>query len=150
MARSFSLISKDVKKVETRNRRIVTKIPVPESLEIIEKLRKYEPRSMTGQPLVIWDKAEGFNIYDKFGNKWIDFSSGVVVANAGHCNPEIKKAIIEQAKHGLLHNYCFPSEIRGKLAKKLVDISPEPLSKVFLLTTGAESTECAIKLARTY
>jgi len=150
MARSFDLIPKDVKKIETRNRRIATKIPVPESLEIIEELRKYEPRSMSGQPLVVWDKAEGFNVYDKFGNKWIDFSSGVVVANAGHCNSEVKKAIIKQAEHGLLFNYCFPSEIRGKLAKKLVEISPEPLSKVFLLTTGAESTECAIKLARTY
>ena len=150
MAKSFDFIPKDVKKIETKNRRIMTKIPVPESLEIIEELRKYEPRSMSGQPLIIWDRAEGFNVYDKFGNKWIDFSSGVVVANAGHCNPEVKKAIIEQVEHGLLHNYCFPSEIRGKLAKKLVEISPEPLSKVFLLTTGAESTECAIKLARTY
>ena len=150
MAKSFDFIPKDVKKIETKNRRIMTKIPVPESLEIIEELRKYEPRSMSGQPLIIWDRAEGFNVYDKFGNKWIDFSSGVVVANAGHCNPEVKKAIIEQVEHGLLHNYCFPSEIRGKLAKKLVEISPEPLSKAFLLTTGAESTECAIKLARTY
>jgi len=150
VAKSFDFIPKDVKKIETKNRRIMTKIPVPESLEIIEELRKYEPRSMSGQPLIIWDRAEGFNVYDKFGNKWIDFSSGVVVANAGHCNPEVKKAIIEQVEHGLLHNYCFPSEIRGKLAKKLVEISPEPLSKVFLLTTGAESTECAIKLARTY
>jgi len=149
MAKSFDLIPKDVKKVETKNRRIVTKIPVPESLEIIEELRKYEPRSMSGQPLVVWDKAEGFNVYDKFGNKWIDFSSGVVVANAGHGNPEVKKAIIKQAEHGLLFNYCFPSEIRGKLVKKLADISPEPLKKVFLLTTGSEATECAIKLART-
>lgn len=149
MAKSFDFIPKDVKKVETKNRRIVTKIPVPKSLEIIEELRKYEPRSMTGQPLVVWDKAEGFNVYDKFGNKWIDFSSGVVVASAGHCNPEIKKAIIEQAEHGLLFNYCFPSEIRAKLVKKLVEITPEPLNKCFLLTTGSEATECAIKLART-
>ena len=48
MARSFDFIPKDVKKVETKNRRIVTKIPVPESLEIIEELQKYEPRSMSG------------------------------------------------------------------------------------------------------
>jgi 4-aminobutyrate aminotransferase/diaminobutyrate-pyruvate transaminase/4-aminobutyrate aminotransferase/(S)-3-amino-2-methylpropionate transaminase len=74
----------------------------------------------------------------------------VVAANAGHCNPEVKKAIIKQAEHGLLFNYCFPSEIRGKLVKKLADISPEPLKKVFLLTTGSEATECAIKLARTH
>ena len=150
MAKEYDLIPREVKKIETRNRRIMTKIPVPESLEIIEGLRKYEPRSMSGQPLVVWDRAEGYNVYDRFGNKWIDFSSGVVVANAGHCNPDVKKAILEQVEHGLLHNYCFPSEIRGKLVKKLIDITPESLNKVLLLTTGAESTECAIKLARTY
>lgn len=52
--------------------------------------------------------------------------------------------------HGLLNNYCFPSEIRAKLTKKIVEVAPEGLDKVFLLTTGAESTECAIKLARTH
>jgi len=150
MSRRFEFVPRDTKKIETKNRRIVTKIPVPESSEIIEELRKYEPLSMSGQPLVVWDRAEGFNVYDKFGNKWIDFSSGVVVANAGHCNPKVKNAIIEQAEHGLLFNYCFPSEIRGKLVKKLSDISPEPLKKVFLLSTGSEATECAIKLARKY
>ena len=150
MGKSFEMIPRDVKPVKTKYREIVTKIPVPESLAIIEDLRKYEPRSMSGQPLVIWDRAEGINVYDKFGNKWIDFSSGVVVANSGHCNPTVKEAIIAQAKHGLLHNYCFPTEIRAKLVKRLSEISPEPLKKVFLLTTGAESTECAIKLCRTY
>ncbi|MFA6308993.1 MAG: aminotransferase class III-fold pyridoxal phosphate-dependent enzyme [Clostridia bacterium] len=150
MAKSFEMTPRKVAKVETKNRRIVTEIPVPESMKIIEDLRKYEPRSMSGQPLVVWDKAEGFNVYDKYGNKWLDFSSGVLVTNSGHTNPEVKKAIIDQVEHGLLHNYCFPSEIRAKLVKRLSEICPEPLKKVFLLTTGAESTECAIKLSRTY
>jgi len=52
--------------------------------------------------------------------------------------------------HGLLHNYCFPSEIRAKLVKKLTELAPDPLNKVFLLTTGSEAIECAIKLARTW
>ena len=43
------------------------------------------------------------------GNQWIDFSSCVVVANAGHGNPEVKEAILEMVNHGLLNNYCFPS-----------------------------------------
>ena len=105
---------------------------------------------MSGQPLVVWDRAEGFNVFDRFGNKWLDFSSGVLVTNSGHGNEAIKQAIIAQAEHGLLHNYCFPSEVRTKLVKKLSEISPDPLKKVFLLTTGAESTECAIKLCRTW
>ncbi len=150
MAKSFEMIARKVKKVETKHRRIATEIPVMESLETIKRLRKYEPRSMSGQPLVIWDRGEGFNIYDKYGNKWIDFSSGVLVTNSGHGNEDIKKAVMDQAEKGMLHNYCFPSEIRADLVEKLSRICPHPLKKVFLLTTGAETTECAIKLCRTY
>jgi 4-aminobutyrate aminotransferase / (S)-3-amino-2-methylpropionate transaminase / 5-aminovalerate transaminase len=150
MGKSFEMISRKVEKVETKNRKIVTSIPAPESLKIIEELRKYEPRSMSGQPLIVWDRAEGYNVFDAYGNKWIDFSSGVLVANSGHSKEAVKKAIIEQTEHGLLHNYCFPSAQRANLVKKLSEICPEPLNKVFLLTTGAETTECAIKLARTH
>lgn len=150
MARSFDIAAKDVERIETKNRRIVTAIPAPESLQTIKQLRKYEPISMSGQPLVVWDRAEGFNVYDKYGNKWIDFSSGVLVANSGHGNEWVRKAIVQIVEHGLLHNYCFPSEIRSELVKELAETAPDKLDKVFLLTTGAETTECAIKLSRTY
>jgi 4-aminobutyrate aminotransferase-like enzyme len=136
--------------VRTKFRRIVTKIPVPESVPVLEELRTYEPVSMTGQPLVVWDRAEGFQVYDKWGNMWLDFSCGVLVTSAGHGRREIVDAIVGQAKHGLLHNYCFPSELRAHLAKRLVELCPKKLAKAFILTTGAETTECAIKLAKTY
>jgi 4-aminobutyrate aminotransferase/(S)-3-amino-2-methylpropionate transaminase len=51
---------------------------------------------------------------------------------------------------GLLHNYVFPSEERAELAEQLIQVSPKGLEKVFLLTTGSEATECAIKLARAH
>jgi 4-aminobutyrate aminotransferase/diaminobutyrate-pyruvate transaminase/4-aminobutyrate aminotransferase/(S)-3-amino-2-methylpropionate transaminase len=60
------------------------------------------------------------------------------------------KAICEQAQQVMIHNYCFPTEIRSRLAKRLAELAPDPLEKVFLLTTGAETTEAAIKLARTH
>ncbi len=136
--------------METSYRRIVTPIPVPESMQILEDLRKYEPRSMLGQPEVVWDRAEGFQVYDKYGNMWLDWSSGVLVASAGHGRKEIKKAIMDMTTRSLLHSYCFPSEIRAKLVKKLAQLAPDPLKKVFLLSTGSEAIECAIKLARTW
>ncbi len=148
--RTFELKPKDVPKVETKYRRIRTQIPVPESIPIIEQLRKYEPASMTGQPLVVWDRAEGCQVYDKWGNMWLDWSSGVLVTNAGHGRKEMRDAIVKQAEHGLLHNYCFPSEIRANLAKRLVEMAPEGFDKAFILTTGSEATECAVKLARTH
>jgi len=147
--RVFDLTPKDVPRVETPYRRIVTRFPVPESLPILETLRKYEPVSMTGQPPVIWDRAEGFQVYDPYGNMWLDWSSGVLVANSGHGHKRIREAMIKQIEHGLLHNYCFPNEPRARLAQKLVEMTPPPLEKAFILTTGSETTECAIKLART-
>ncbi|NLI54620.1 MAG: aspartate aminotransferase family protein [Clostridiales bacterium] len=148
--KQFNLNPKAVPEVHTAYRTIQTPIPNKESVEIIEKLRKYEPRSMSGQPPVVWDRAEGFNVYDAQGNKWLDFSSCVVVANAGHCNPDVKKAILDMTEHGLLNNYVFPSDIRSRLVEKIIQVAPKELKKVFLLTTGAESTECALKLARTF
>jgi 4-aminobutyrate aminotransferase/diaminobutyrate-pyruvate transaminase/4-aminobutyrate aminotransferase/(S)-3-amino-2-methylpropionate transaminase len=137
-----------VPRVETRFRRIVTDFPVPESLPILDELRRCEIRAMQGQPPVVWDRAEGFQVYDRWGNMWLDWSSGVLITNAGHGRREIIEAITRQAQHGLLTNYCFPSEIRAELAARLVSLLPPPLDKVFILTTGSETVEFAIKIAR--
>lgn len=146
----YALVPRAVPPVETEFRRIHTAIPVPESLPALRALRAVEPVSMRGQPPVVWDRAEGVNVYDKWGNKWLDFSSGVLVANAGHGAEPIKQAIVSQVDRGLLHNYCFPSEIRLACCRKILSVTPPYLDKVFLLTTGSEATECALKLARTW
>jgi 4-aminobutyrate aminotransferase/(S)-3-amino-2-methylpropionate transaminase len=150
MGKEFSITPTNVPKVETKYRRIATQIPHPDSVATLEKLRKFEPISMRGQPPIVWDRAEDIFVYDKYGNKWLDWSSGVLVTNAGHGPKEIRQAIIDQVNSGLLHNYCFPSEERSELAEYLAGLAPEGLKKVFLLTTGSEATECAIKLARSY
>ena len=149
-AREYDLKPKKLPQVQTPNRRIVTEIPVPQSIPTLEALRRYEPRSMAGQPLVVWDRADRCHVYDSWGNMWLDFSCGVLVTNAGHGRKEIIDAIVAQAQHGLLTNYCFPSQIRARLAQRLVELTPQHLDKVFLLSTGSETTECAVKLARTY
>lgn len=146
----FELVPRKVPTVQTKYRRIVTEIPVPESIPILQRLRQYEPISMSGQPLVLWDRAEGIQVSDRWGNTWLDWSSGVLVTNAGHSHPKIVQAMVDQARHGLTHNYCFPSEIRARTVEQLAKVAPEGLKKVFLLTTGAEACECALKLARTW
>ena len=105
---------------------------------------------MRGQPPIVWDRAEGFQVYDAYGNCWIDWSSGVLITNAGHGRKEIAEAIIRQAQSKLLTNYCFPSAIRARLVEKMASLLPEPLKKIFLLTTGSETVETAIKLCRTH
>lgn len=146
--RTYSLEPKDVPPVKTKWRRIATKIPVPESLPILEELRRCEPRSMGGQPPVVWDRASGCQVHDRWGNTWLDWSCGVLVTGAGHGHPRILEAIRRQVDHGLIHNYCFAAEPRMRLVRKLVEVAPEGIDKAFLLTTGSETTECAIKLAR--
>jgi len=147
--REFPLTPVSVPEVHTRHRRIRTPIPVPESIPLLERLRRLEPRSMGGQPPVIWDRGEGFCVFDPYGNRWIDFSSGVLVAASGHGRPEIVEAIRDMAAKGLYHAYCFPTAVRAELAAELTALLPAPLERVFLLTTGSEAVECCIKLART-
>ena len=150
MAREFEIVPRAVPRIETALRRIVTELPAPESVAVLERLHRYEPLAMRGQPPVVWDRAEGFQVYDRYGNCWIDWSSGVLITNAGHGRQEIIDAIVRQASSGLLTSYAFPSEIRSCLVERLAGLLPEPLKKIFLLTTGSETIECAIKLIRTH
>jgi 4-aminobutyrate aminotransferase-like enzyme len=150
MARRYELVPKPVLRVSTKHRRIATDFPVPESLPLLQKLDRLEPLAMQGMPPVVWHRAEGFQVHDAWGNTWIDWSSGVLVASAGHGRREISETIQAQAASGLLHNYVFPSEIRARLVERLAGILPSPLEKVFLVTTGSEAVECAIKLCRTH
>ena len=145
--REYDLTPRRVPRVETRFRRIATDFPVPPSIPVLERLHAAEPAAMRGQPPVVWDRAQGFQVYDAWGNCWIDWSSGVLIANAGHGRPEVADAIARQASR-MLTNYCFPSEIRARLVERLAGLLPAPLKKVFLLTTGSETVECAIKLCR--
>ena len=147
----YDLTPVDVPKVQTKYRTICTKLPVPESLPIFESLHQSEPRSMMGQPPIVWDKAEGSIVSDRWGNRWIDWSSGVLITNAGHGRPEIRAALREVIDHGLLSSYVFVHERRARLAEMLRALSPDAANyRVFLMSTGSEATENCIKLSKTY
>ena len=147
----YDLTPVAVPPVESKYRRIKTKLPVPESLPIFESLARSEPRSMAGQPPIIWDKAENFTVSDPWGNRWIDWSSGVLITNAGHGREEIRAALREVIDRGLLASYVFVHEQRARLAEMLRDLSPDPARyRAFLMSTGSEATENCIKLSKTY
>ena len=146
----YDLTPIDVPPVSTPWRRIVTALPVPESLPTLRTLAQCEPRSMAGQPPVVWERAEGCRVFDPYGNAWLDWSSGVLITNAGHGHPRIRKAIQEMLDRPLLAAYVFPHRARAELVELLVARAPAPLTKVFLLSTGAEAVENAIKLALTW
>tara|TARA_Y100001936_G_scaffold188676_1_gene187033 strand:- start:21530 stop:22906 length:1377 start_codon:yes stop_codon:yes gene_type:complete len=150
MSRSFSLKPKQVSKITTKHRKIVTDIPSPSTRDIISRLQKCEPDSMGLEVPVAWNSARDYQVFDNDGNCWIDFSSGIFVANVGHSHPKVCKAISKIVDQELLHNYYFPSKVRTELVEKLRDMIPNYLDKIFLLTTGSEATECAIKISRIF
>lgn len=147
---NFKLTPQTVPLVSTRFRKIRTKIPVPESLTVFKKLSRYESRSMHGQLPVVWDKAEDFQVFDRYGNCWIDFTSTIFVTNSGHSNLLVLKALSTQIEQKLIHTYTFANEIRAKFLEKLIEITPSFCEKAFLLSAGTEATECAVKLMRMY
>ncbi|HGJ66446.1 TPA: aspartate aminotransferase family protein [bacterium] len=128
---------------------IKTKLPGPKSLEYLDYSKKYEPRSMSEQVPVVWNRAIGATVEDVDGNWFIDFTSGVLVTNIGHCHPRYVDEMKKQCEE-LYNCYDFVTSWRAMLAKKLVEITPENLGKAFILTTGSETIEAAIKLARRY
>ena len=147
----YDLTPVAVPPVKTRYRTICTKLPAPESLPIFEELKRSEPRSMLGQPPIVWHTAEGCTVGDRWGNRWIDWSSGVLIANAGHGRPEIAAALRQAIDQPLLATYVFVHEGRATLTRMLREISPDPSTyQAFLLSTGSEATENCIKLAKTY
>jgi len=127
--------------------KIVTDIPGPLSRKYLALSKQYEPRCMSEQVPIVWDRAQGATVTDVDGNVFIDFTSGVLVTNIGHCHPEHVTAIQDQAGM-LMNSYDFVTPWRALLAQKLVEITPPSLDRAFILTTGSEATEAAIKIAR--
>ena len=110
-------------------------------------LDKVEAKPQRCQPDIIWQQAEGYKIKDLSGKSYIDFTSGVLITNAGHNCEAINQAIIEWLACGIHSSYLFPNLAKIKLLQTLEGIIP-PYYKVALLNTGAEAAEAAIKAAR--
>ena len=147
---TFSREPKTVALVKTKYRKIATQIPTPGTKEIIARLEKTESRSMQGQFPIIWDKAEDFSVYDIAGNKWIDFTSTIFVANIGHGNKRVSTAIKEVLDKPLVSTYAYMSEVRANYLEKLIEFAGPPFGKAFLLSAGTEATEATLKLIRMY
>jgi 4-aminobutyrate aminotransferase / (S)-3-amino-2-methylpropionate transaminase / 5-aminovalerate transaminase len=144
----FSHIPVSVDIIDTKYRKIKTLIPVPESISLLEKMYSLESHSMHGQLPIIWDRAEGFQVYDPYGNVWIDFTSTIFVANAGHSNKRIIDALKKQLEKPLLHTYTYASQERIDYLEYLIENTSKQFEKAFLLSAGTEATEATLKLMR--
>jgi acetylornithine/succinyldiaminopimelate/putrescine aminotransferase len=95
------------------------------------------------------DYAEGSWIYGPKG-KWLDLIAGIAVCSVGHRHPNVVKAIQQQVDR-YLHTMVYGEYIQDantKLAQKLTSLLPPVLNCVYLVNSGTEANEAAIKMAR--
>ena len=144
----FSQTPVEVGIIETKFRTIKTKIPAQSSLATFAQLNKYESRSMHGQLPIVWEKAVDSTIFDSEGNKWIDFTSTIFVANVGHANPLVSERVKAIIDSQLIASYAYSTEIRSEYCKRLIEFAGSDFEKVFLLSAGTEATDAAVKLMK--
>jgi len=122
-------------------------LPGPRSKTLLEKWHKYEADVVGYQAPVVWEKAKGCRVTDVDGNVYIDWTSGVLVTNVGHCHPHLVDAV-KKASEMLLNNYECANVQRIEAAERLVRVLPPHLDKCFFLSTGSETIEGALRLMR--
>ncbi len=95
--------------------------------------------------------GDGCFLIDDSGNRYLDASGGAAVSCLGHSDPAVREAIISQAGDlAFAHTAFFTSRPAEALAEKLARVAPEGLNRVYLVSSGSEAMETAIKLARQY
>ena len=95
------------------------------------------------------ERAEGIYLYDRDGNAYLDGSSGAMVSNIGHSNPNVLAAMKRQMDKATFgYRLQFETEASENLAAKLATLCPDGLNKVFFVSGGSEAVESAMKLAR--
>ncbi len=128
-----------------------TPVPGPRSRALLVSLRERESRNVTAIAddfPVVWQSASGAFIEDCDGNNFLDLTAAFGVANVGHANPRVARAIAGQAAllpHAM--GDVHPPETRIALLERLRDILPAEMSRTFLATTGSEAVEAALKTA---
>ncbi len=97
---------------------------------------------------IVLVRGKKSKLYDENGREYIDCASNIGVSNIGHANEVIAQALFDQyMKIGNCYS-MFYNDIRGEFAKKLIDLAPGNLNKVFFCNSGSEAVEAAIKFAR--
>lgn len=144
----FSRSPQQVPLVGTQHRTIRTAIPAPGTEEILASLDCYESHSMHGQFPLVWDRAVDASVFDIAGNRWIDFTSTIFVANVGHSNARVTAAMQDMMNAPIYSCYAYPNRKRAEYLQRLIEFAGQPFEKAFLLSAGTEATEAALKLMR--
>ena len=131
-------------------RRLDGEVPGPASRALEERRRRAVPRGVGTMTPVYAAAAHGAVIEDVDGNRFIDFTGGLGVLNAGHTPPAVVAALKEQVDR-YLHScqHALMNEPYVAVAEALNRITPGGYDKrTFLVNSGAEATENVVKIAR--
>lgn len=112
---------------------------------------RFLPRGLANTHPIFAGRAEGTRLWDIDGTEYLDFTSGIGVVNTGHRHPRVVAAVKDQLDR--LTHTCFQVtmyEPYVELAARLCGLMGEAPHKAVLLTTGAEATENAVKIARAH
>jgi acetylornithine/LysW-gamma-L-lysine aminotransferase len=101
------------------------------------------------RPLVI-TRGKAALVWDVKGKEYVDCTGSYGVALLGHSHPKVVEAICKQAETLISCHASLYNNKRTEFLQKLMSITPMGLNKAFLSNSGAESVECAIKLARKF
>jgi 4-aminobutyrate aminotransferase/(S)-3-amino-2-methylpropionate transaminase len=120
--------------------------------ELTELRSKYIPRGITSAHPVVADRAQGAELWDVNGRRFIDFAGGIGVMNVGHSHPRVMAAVraqLERATHTSFQVVMYESYLR--LAQRLCEVAPlTGPKKAIFFSTGAEAVENAVKIARAH
>jgi 4-aminobutyrate aminotransferase/(S)-3-amino-2-methylpropionate transaminase len=113
---------------------------------------RYVPRGITtAHPLVV-DHAQGSELWDADGRRYIDFVGGIGVMNVGHNHPRVMEAVrsqLERVTHTSFQVVMYEPYLR--LAQRLSELAPgDGPNKAIFFSTGAEAVENAVKIARAH
>jgi 4-aminobutyrate aminotransferase-like enzyme len=109
--------------------------------------REFVLQTRYTSPYVL-ERGRGSTLWDADGREFLDFHSGQVCANTGHCHPDLVAAITKQLECLVQTGSMFSNPPQILLAKKLAEITPEPLQKSFFACSGSEAIEMALRAAK--
>ena len=110
-----------------------------------------QQRGWAGEEPLIIERGEGTDLFDTAGRRYIDGVSSLWCNVHGHAHPRIDRAVREQldkVAHSTMLGLTHPTAIQ--LARRLVDIAPEGLTRCFYSDSGSTATEIAVKMAFQY
>ncbi len=134
---------------------LITPVPGPRSLALAARLRRHESRNVTyfaDDFPVFWQRAEGVNVWDADGNRFLDLTSAFGVSGLGHTDAAVRAALVAQSGE-LLHAMgdVHPTELKAELCTRLSALTFERWGagdgKTVLSSSGSDAVETALKTA---